>query len=170
MKRLHQFRNKLFLYFLKQRDVLASAQTGTGKTAAFAIPIIQGLYKETLEYDRKKIQALVLAPTRELAEQIKDSFRSYSRQMGLKTEVIYGGVSQRPQETALRKGVDILIATPGRLLDLIQQGLVKLDQVRYFVLDEADRMLDMGFITDVRRIVSYMKHMRQTMLFFSNDA
>lgn len=150
---------------LEQKDVLASAQTGTGKTAAFAIPIIQGLYKDTIFRDQKKIQALVLAPTRELAEQIKDSFRSYSRNMGLKTEVIYGGVSQRPQEIALRRGVDILVATPGRLIDLLQQGLVKLDQVRYFVLDEADRMLDMGFIIDVRRIVSYMKNMRQTMLF-----
>ena len=150
---------------LKQKDVLASAQTGTGKTAAFSIPIIQGLYEDKLPYDKKYIRALVLAPTRELAEQIKDSFRGYSKNMGLKTEVIYGGVSQRGQEIALRKGVDILVATPGRLLDLINQGLVKLDYVKYLVLDEADHMLDMGFIKDVRKIVSYVKNMHQTMMF-----
>ena len=150
---------------LNQKDVLASAQTGTGKTAAFSIPIIQGLYQDKLPYDKKYIRALVLAPTRELAEQIKDSFRGYSKNMGLKTEVIYGGVSQRGQEIALRKGVDILVATPGRLLDLINQGLVKLDFVKYLVLDEADHMLDMGFIKDVRKIVSYVKNMHQTMMF-----
>lgn len=150
---------------LKQKDVLASAQTGTGKTAAFSIPIIQGLYQDKLPYDKKYIRALVLAPTRELAEQIKDSFRGYSKNMGLKTEVIYGGVSQKGQETSLRKGVDILVATPGRLLDLINQGLVKLDFVKYLVLDEADHMLDMGFIKDVRKIVSYVKNMHQTMMF-----
>ena len=150
---------------LKQKDVLASAQTGTGKTAAFSIPIIQGLYQDQLPYDKKYIRALVLAPTRELAEQIKDSFRGYSKNMGLKTEVIYGGVSQKSQETALRKGVDILVATPGRLLDLINQGLVKLDFVKYLVLDEADHMLDMGFIKDVRKIVSFVKNMHQTMMF-----
>jgi ATP-dependent RNA helicase RhlE len=150
---------------LKQKDVLASAQTGTGKTAAFSIPIIQGLYEDKLPYDKKYIRALILAPTRELAEQIKDSFRGYSRHMGLKTEVIYGGVSQRSQEVAIRKGVDILVATPGRLLDLINQGLVKLDFVKYLVLDEADHMLDMGFIKDVRKIVSFVKNMHQTMMF-----
>ncbi len=150
---------------LQQKDVLASAQTGTGKTAAFSIPIIQGLYQDKLQYDKKHIRALILAPTRELAEQIKDSFRGYSYGMGLKTEVIYGGVSQRGQEIALRKGIDILVATPGRLLDLINQGLVKLNFVKYLVLDEADLMLDMGFIRDVRKIVSYIKDMHQTMMF-----
>jgi ATP-dependent RNA helicase RhlE len=150
---------------LQQKDVLASAQTGTGKTAAFSIPIIQGLYQDQLNYDKKHIRALILAPTRELAEQIKDSFRGYSRHMGLKTEVIYGGVSQRGQEVALKRGIDILVATPGRLLDLIQQGLVKLNFVKYLVLDEADHMLDMGFIKDVRKIVSYIKDMHQTMMF-----
>jgi ATP-dependent RNA helicase RhlE len=150
---------------LQQKDVLASAQTGTGKTAAFSIPIIQGLYQDNLQYEKKHIRALILAPTRELAEQIKDSFRGYSRHMGLRTEVIYGGVSQRGQEIALRKGVDILVATPGRLLDLINQGLVKLQFVKYLVLDEADHMLDMGFIKDVRKIVSYVKDMHQTMMF-----
>ena len=150
---------------IEQRDVLASAQTGTGKTAAFAIPIIQGLYQDKIKHDKKHIKALIMAPTRELAEQIKDSFRGYSRHMGLTTEVVYGGVKQRGQEIALRRGVDILVATPGRLLDLIQQGLIKLQYVKYLVLDEADHMLDMGFIKDVRKIVSYVKEMHQTMLF-----
>ncbi len=150
---------------LQQKDVLASAQTGTGKTAAFSIPIIQGLYQDKLKYDKKHIRALILAPTRELAEQIKDSFRGYSLHMGLKTEVIYGGVSQKSQEKVLRNGVDILVATPGRLLDLINQGLVKLQFVKYLVLDEADHMLDMGFIKDVRKIVSHVKDMHQTMMF-----
>ncbi|TNF08816.1 MAG: DEAD/DEAH box helicase, partial [Bacillota bacterium] len=151
---------------LEGKDILASAQTGTGKTAAFAIPIIQALYNQPkVEHSRRRIQALILAPTRELAEQIKESFRSYSRNLGIKTEVIYGGVSQRNQETALNKGVDVLIATPGRLLDLMDQRLVNLDSVKYFVLDEADRMLDMGFIYDVKRIVYAVPKERQTMLF-----
>lgn len=151
---------------LEGKDILASAQTGTGKTAAFAIPIIQLLQGKTIPQGyNKHIKALILAPTRELAEQIKDSFRTYSRGLGLKTEVIYGGVSQRNQETALNKGVDVLIATPGRLIDLMNQGLVHLDQVEFFVLDEADRMLDMGFIHDVKRITSKIPTKRQTMLF-----
>jgi ATP-dependent RNA helicase RhlE len=151
---------------LEGKDILASAQTGTGKTAAFAVPIIQALYnQDRSKITRKQIQALILAPTRELAEQIKDSFRSYSRNLGIKTEVVYGGVSQRNQETALNKGVDVLIATPGRLLDLMGQHLVNLDHVKFFVLDEADRMLDMGFIYDVKRIVMSVPKTRQTMLF-----
>lgn len=151
---------------LEGKDILASAQTGTGKTAAFAIPIIQALYNQKRDATAKRhIQALILAPTRELAEQIKDSFRNYSRNLGIKTEVIYGGVSQRNQEHALNRGVDVLIATPGRLLDLMNQRIVKLDHVKYFVLDEADRMLDMGFIHDVRRIVLSVSKERQTMLF-----
>lgn len=151
---------------LEGKDMLASAQTGTGKTAAFAIPIIQALYQQPRDYNQKrKLQALVLAPTRELADQIKESFRNYSRDLGIKTEVIYGGVSQRPQEVAIHKGMDVLVATPGRLLDLMNQGLIKLDGIKYFVLDEADRMLDMGFIHDVRKIVSVVPKERQTMLF-----
>ena len=151
---------------LDGKDILASAQTGTGKTAAFAVPIIQGLYNQDREPGQKKhIQALILAPTRELAEQIKDSFRNYSRNLGIKTEVVYGGVSQKHQETALHRGFDVLIATPGRLIDLMNQRLVNLNSVKYFVLDEADRMLDMGFIHDVRRIMVSMPTKRQTMLF-----
>jgi len=151
---------------LEGKDMMASAQTGTGKTAGFAIPIIQGLY-ESKDKDNHKhiIKALILAPTRELAEQIKDSFKAYSHGLGLKTEAIYGGVSQRNQEIALKKGIDILVATPGRLLDLCNQNLVKLDLVQYFVLDEADRMLDMGFIHDVRKILKQVPVHRQTMLF-----
>ncbi|QWB95947.1 DEAD/DEAH box helicase [Mycoplasmatota bacterium] len=150
---------------LEKHDVLASAQTGTGKTASFAIPIIQGLYGNPSLVKPRIIRTLVLAPTRELAEQIKDSFRLYSHGMDLKTDVVYGGVSQHKQELSVRRGLDILVATPGRLLDLVNQGIVKLNHVEYFVLDEADRMLDMGFIRDVRKIVSYIKKERQTMLF-----
>jgi len=151
---------------LQGKDILASAQTGTGKTAAFAIPIIQALYHDGIEKGyNKHIKALILAPTRELAEQIKESFRTYSRGLGLKTEVIYGGVSQRNQEKALNQGVDVLIATPGRLLDLMGQGIIHLDMVKFFVLDEADRMLDMGFVHDVRRIMVTVPKIRQTMLF-----
>ena len=151
---------------LEGKDLLASAQTGTGKTAAFAIPIIQALYHDGIEKGyNKHIKALILAPTRELAEQIKESFRTYSRGLGLKTEVIYGGVSQRNQEKALNQGVDVLIATPGRLLDLMGQGIIHLDMVKFFVLDEADRMLDMGFVHDVRRIMVTVPKIRQTMLF-----
>ena len=150
---------------IDQKDILASAQTGTGKTASFAIPIIQGLFENPSNAHPKVIRALVLAPTRELAEQIKDSFRLYSKGMGLKTDVIYGGVKQHKQEIAIRRGLDVLIATPGRLIDLMNQGIVRLNMVQYFVLDEADRMLDMGFIRDVRKIVSKIKKERQTMLF-----
>jgi ATP-dependent RNA helicase RhlE len=147
-------------------DILGSAQTGTGKTAAFAVPIIQALYENNRTHNGKRqIQALVLAPTRELADQIKDSFRNYSRNLGIKSEVVYGGVSQRSQEVALNRGIDVLIATPGRLLDLMHQGLVNLEFVKYFVLDEADRMLDMGFIMDVNKIVARIPKERQTMLF-----
>lgn len=151
---------------LSGKDILASAQTGTGKTAAFSIPILQKLYYKRIEgVNDKVIKALVLAPTRELAEQIKDSFRSYGKYLKIKTDVIYGGVSQKNQEKSLRSGLDVLIATPGRLLDLMGQGLVKLNHVEYFVLDEADRMLDMGFIHDVRKIESYLSKQRQTALF-----
>ena len=151
---------------LEGRDMLGSAQTGTGKTLAFAVPIIQGLYDPNKDFKAKReIKALVLAPTRELAEQIKESFRTYGKNIGLKTDVVYGGVSQKNQEIALKKGVDVLIATPGRLMDLMNQKLISLAHVEYLVLDEADRMLDMGFIQDVQKIVSYVPQKRQTMLF-----
>lgn len=147
---------------LSKKDMMASAQTGTGKTAAFAIPILQNL---TLKNQSKAIKALILTPTRELAMQIKESFDTYGRHLPLKTAVIYGGVKQRLQTQALRKNPDILVATPGRLLDLINQKIIQLNQVEYFVLDEADRMLDMGFIKDVKKIISFVPDKRQTMLF-----
>lgn len=151
---------------LEGKDLLGSAQTGTGKTLAFAVPILQGLYEDVKNRQVKPvIKALILAPTRELAEQIKDSFRTYGKYVGAKTEVIYGGVSQKNQEIALRKGLDVLIATPGRLMDLMNQNLVSLKDVKYFVLDEADRMLDMGFIRDVKKIVAELPKERQTALF-----
>lgn len=147
-------------------DLLGCAQTGTGKTAAFAIPILQGLSSEQRSSQgRKQIKALIVAPTRELAIQIGDSFKSYGKHLGLKTLVIYGGVTQNPQTKDLARGVDILVATPGRLLDLINQKYVSLSNVKYFVLDEADLMLDMGMLQDVRRIIVYLPKVRQTMFF-----
>ena len=151
---------------IEGRDLLGCAQTGTGKTAAFAIPIIQGLsYEQRSSKGRKEIKALIVAPTRELAIQIGDSFRAYGRYVSLKTLVIYGGVTQHPQTRELAKGVDILVATPGRLLDLINQGFVNIKQVKHFVLDEADQMLDMGMLKDVRKIITYLPKERQTMCF-----
>ena len=153
---------------LEKQDLLGLAQTGTGKTAAFAIPIIQHLYNEARQEKKKnkEIKALVLTPTRELAIQIEESFRDYAKYTSLRHCVIFGGVKQKAQTDELRKGVDILIATPGRLLDLMAQGFVSLDTIRYFVLDEADRMLDMGFIHDIKRILPKLPVKRQT-LFFS---
>jgi ATP-dependent RNA helicase RhlE len=149
------------------RDLLGVAQTGTGKTAAFALPILQRLAgKPAPQGVRRPIRCLVLTPTRELATQVADSFKAYGRHLKLTITVIFGGVGQRPQEDALRRGVDIVVACPGRLLDLRQQGFVKLDQVECFVLDEADRMLDMGFIQPIRQIVADIPRQRQT-LFFS---
>lgn len=151
---------------LEGSDLLGCAQTGTGKTAAFAIPILQGLSSEQrASQGRKQIKALIVAPTRELAIQIGDSFKSYGKHLGLKTLVIYGGVTQNPQTKDLARGVDILVATPGRLLDLINQRYVSLSNVKYFVLDEADLMLDMGMLQDVRRIIVYLPKVRQTMFF-----
>lgn len=150
---------------LQGKDILGSAQTGTGKTAAFAIPIIQTLHETQKRHETRYIKALVLAPTRELASQIKDSFVTYGKHLGLKTAVIFGGVGQKPQTDALAKGIDILVATPGRLLDLINQGFIDFSKLKYFVLDEADRMLDMGFIKDVDRIIKLIPKERQTMLF-----
>lgn len=149
---------------LQGRDLLGTAQTGTGKTAAFAIPILQNLTEKNLR--NPHIKALVLTPTRELAIQIEESFNAYGRHLKLKNMVIFGGVKQGAQEAALKKGVDILIATPGRLLDFIGQGIISLKNLEIFVLDEADRMLDMGFVHDVKRVVKLLPPKRQT-LFFS---
>ncbi|NBB94798.1 MAG: DEAD/DEAH box helicase [Planctomycetes bacterium] len=150
---------------LKGRDILGCAQTGTGKTAAFALPIIQRLYRENFKRGWRPIRSLIVAPTRELAAQIGEEFREFGTHCGLRHTVIFGGVNQRPQCKNLRRGVDILIATPGRLLDLINQGEVDLDRVEILVLDEADRMLDMGFLPDIKRIVKLVPDKRQTMLF-----
>ena len=149
---------------LKGRDLLGCAQTGTGKTAAFALPVLQNMQKSGAR--KRKIRALIMTPTRELAAQIQDSFQTYGRGLRLTSTVIFGGVSQRAQERALRRGPDILVATPGRLLDLINQKFICLKHVEYFILDEADRMLDMGFIHDVRRVIDMIPEKRQS-LFFS---
>ena len=158
---------KAIPFVLEGKDLLGCAQTGTGKTAAFALPILHRL-KETpwKGNGRRPIRTLVLTPTRELASQIAESFGAYGKYTGLKHAIVFGGVSQHPQEQALKRGVDILVATPGRLLDLMSQGLVNLRAVETFVLDEADRMLDMGFIHDIRRIIDQLPGKRQT-LFFS---
>lgn len=152
---------------LRGKDLLGCAQTGTGKTAAFAIPILQHLYLDKQRNKgHQKIRALIVTPTRELAIQIADSFTVYGKYTGIKNTVIFGGVKQGKQTDALRNGVDVLVATPGRLLDLMQQGFVTLKDIRYSVLDEADRMLDMGFIHDIRRIIAKLPPKRQS-LFFS---
>ncbi len=154
---------------LERKDLLGCAQTGTGKTAAFAIPLLQLMEGERQSHPphgQRPIRALVLTPTRELAIQIEESFLAYGRYMHLKPFVIFGGVSQVNQVTMLRKGVDILVATPGRLLDLMNQKIISLRDIKYFVLDEADRMLDMGFIHDVKRVIAHLPQHRQT-LFFS---
>ena len=152
---------------LAGRDVLGCAQTGTGKTAAFAIPILQRLAAQKTEGGRQRaIRALILTPTRELALQISDSFKAYGHYLRLRTAVIFGGVSQNPQVDELKRGIDILVATPGRLNDLIGQGYIYLKNVETLVLDEADRMLDMGFIHDVEKVIACVPSKRQT-LFFS---
>jgi ATP-dependent RNA helicase RhlE len=151
---------------LAGQDLLGCAQTGTGKTAAFALPIIQRLSAHLGQAHPRPIRCLVLTPTRELAAQIHESFRAYGRHVRVSHTVIFGGVGQHPQVQALRRGVDVLVATPGRLLDLMNQGHVRLSSVEIFVLDEADRMLDMGFINDIRKIVRELPQKRQT-LFFS---
>ena len=149
---------------LAGRDLVGCAQTGTGKTAAFALPILQRLTTVRPSGPRP-IRALILTPTRELALQIQESFEAYGKYTPLRSCVIFGGVFQKPQEEALRRGVDILVATPGRLNDLYGQKLVDLTRVGIFVLDEADRMLDMGFVHDVKRVISYLPEKRQTLLF-----
>ncbi len=154
-------------FIMQQKDLLGCAQTGTGKTAAFAIPMLQLLAKpKTMASGTRPIRALILTPTRELAIQIQESFNAYGRHLRLKNLVVFGGVNQGPQVDALRRGVDILVATPGRLLDLMSQGHINLKDIEIFVLDEADRMLDMGFVHDVKRIITKIPAKRQT-LFFS---
>ena len=148
---------------LEGKDLFGSAQTGTGKTAAFALPLLQLMSDKKSSH--RSVRALILAPTRELAIQIGDNFRNYGKHLGIRHAVVYGGVSQRQQTEALRKGVDAVIATPGRLLDLMDQGFIRLNEVEFLVLDEADRMLDMGFIVDIKRIVAKVPSKRQTMLF-----
>jgi ATP-dependent RNA helicase RhlE len=149
------------------RDLLGSAQTGTGKTAAFALPIIQHLSKDVkTQSGKRKVSSLIVTPTRELAIQIGESLTAYAKYTDISNTVIFGGVNQKSQTQALKRGVDILVATPGRLLDLMGQGFISLRNVRYFVLDEADRMLDMGFIHDVKKIIAELPRKRQT-LFFS---
>ncbi len=156
---------KAIPHLLAGRDLLGIAQTGTGKTAAFALPILQLLAANRTPTRRKTARVLVLTPTRELALQIEESFRAYGRHLGMRATVIFGGVGQHPQVATMARGVDILVATPGRLLDLIGQGHVVLDGVETVVLDEADRMLDMGFIHDVKKLVALAKGRRQTLLF-----
>jgi len=151
---------------LSGRDILGSAQTGTGKTAAFALPIIQNLLDRGSGHGERRIRALVVTPTRELALQIGESFTAYAQYTSLRNTVIFGGVPQTAQVQAIERGVDVLIATPGRLLDLMDQGVFTLRDIEFFVLDEADRMLDMGFIHDIRKIIAVLPKKRQS-LFFS---
>lgn len=153
-------------HVLQGKDLFGCAQTGTGKTAAFAIPILQQLAKRELEKGKRKITTLILTPTRELATQIEENFQEYGKNLNLRTTVIFGGVNQNNQVKRLQNGVDILVATPGRLLDLISQKYISLAHIEIFVLDEADRMLDMGFIHDVKKLLTIIPKKRQT-LFFS---
>ena len=150
---------------LENRDILGIAQTGTGKTAAFTIPIIQNLALNSVKDGRSEIKALIVAPTRELVIQIDENIREYSKHTGLKHTAIFGGVNQFGQVNQLKRGTDILVATPGRLLDLINQRFISLDKISYFVIDEADRMLDMGFINDIKKILKLLPVKKQTMLF-----
>lgn len=151
---------------LENRDILGLAQTGTGKTAAFSIPIIQQLHQERNNSKRREIKALILTPTRELAIQINECLIDYTKHTDIRHCVIFGGVKQNAQVNELKQGVDILVATPGRLLDLMNQSIIKLNAIQHFVLDEADRMLDMGFIHDIKRLLPKLPKKKQT-LFFS---
>lgn len=148
---------------LKGKDVLASAQTGTGKTAGFTLPLLHRLTEQSLNH--RGIKALILTPTRELAAQIYDNLQEYSEFINVRSLVIFGGVNQNPQVRALKSGVDVLVATPGRLLDLVGQGFIKLNKIDFLVLDEADRMLDMGFLRDIQKIIKLLPHKRQNLLF-----
>jgi ATP-dependent RNA helicase RhlE len=152
-------------FILEGRDMLAGAQTGTGKTAGFTLPLLQILSEKAPSKSHRKIRALILTPTRELAAQVHESVKIYGKYLPFKSAVIFGGVGINPQITMLRNGVDILVATPGRLLDHIGQGTVDLSAVEFFVLDEADRMLDMGFIRDIRRVITILPKQRQNLLF-----
>lgn len=153
--------SKTIPLLLEGRDVLGCAQTGTGKTAAFALPILQNLSKSK----SRNIRAMILTPTRELAIQINESIEKYSKYTSIRSGVIFGGVGQKPQVEMLRNGIDILVATPGRLNDLVNQGYIKLSKIEIFVLDEADRMLDMGFVNDIKKIIKQLPSKRQTLLF-----
>ena len=150
---------------LKGKDVLASAQTGTGKTAGFTLPMLQLLGKKGEHQGKRKIRALVLTPTRELAAQVQENIREYSEFMHIRSTVIFGGVNQNPQVRTIQQGIDILVATPGRLLDLCTQGHINLRDVEFFVLDEADRMLDMGFLRDIERVMKLLPARRQNLMF-----
>lgn len=150
---------------LEGRDIFGCAQTGTGKTAAFALPLIQIFSEMPQAPGKRKTKALILAPTRELAIQIGESFRDYGKNTRVRSAVIFGGVSQGKQVNAINAGIDILIATPGRLLDLMQQGYISLQHITHFVLDEADRMLDMGFIHDIRKVLAKLPKNKQTIFF-----
>jgi ATP-dependent RNA helicase RhlE len=150
---------------LQGKDIFGCAQTGTGKTAAFALPILQLLETEKDRSQRRVIRALILAPTRELTLQISEEFKEYGKSLDIRQMTIYGGVSQRVQTQTLQKGVDIIVATPGRLLDLMQQGFINLNKIEFLVLDEADRMLDMGFINDIKKIITKLPEKRQTLMF-----
>ena len=151
---------------LEGKDILGTAQTGTGKTAAFALPILQQILPVLKDKNKRPIRVLILTPTRELAIQIHENISHYGSQTKVFHSVIFGGVGQKPQTDALRRGVDIITATPGRLLDLMNQGYVNLSRIEHFVLDEADRMLDMGFIHDIKKIIAKLPNKRQS-LFFS---
>ncbi|MGL6295907.1 MAG: ATP-dependent RNA helicase RhlE, partial [Plesiomonas sp.] len=157
---------------LQGRDIMASAQTGTGKTAGFTLPLLQQLSTQPQPKGRRPVRALILTPTRELAAQVWENVREYSKYLPIRSLVVFGGVSINPQMMKLRSGVDVLVATPGRLLDLVQQNAVSLAKVETLVLDEADRMLDMGFIHDIRKVLAYLPNKRQNLLFsatFSDD-
>jgi len=162
---------KAIPHILNGKDILASAQTGTGKTAGFTLPLLQILSeKEKSKY--RPIRALILTPTRELAAQVYANVKEYSAFLNLRSAVVFGGVKQRPQVATLRQGIDVLVATPGRLLDLENQGIISLKRIEIFVLDEADRMLDMGFLRDIERVIKMMPEKRQNLMFsatFSSD-
>jgi ATP-dependent RNA helicase RhlE len=157
-------------HLLEGRDLIGCAQTGTGKTAAFALPILDRLSRNRIKASPRTARVLVLTPTRELAAQVSESFRTYGKFLGLSHALVFGGVGQRPQVKALARGVDVLIATPGRLLDLMRQGHLKLNKIEVFVLDEADRMLDMGFIPDIRKVIAALPKKRQALLFSATMA
>ena len=152
-------------HVLEQKDVLAIAQTGTGKTAAFSLPIIHLITENKIRLKNKNVRCLILTPTRELASQIEQNIKTYSENLNLSSTVIFGGVGKTPQVNRTKKGVEILIATPGRLLDLMSEGHIKYEQLELFVLDEADRMLDMGFIHDIKKIIAKLPKKKQTLLF-----